>query len=83
MLCWLYVRRSELLRWHLPFFLFWALMAFAAVFLGHHYVIDVSLGTIYAVLAYAAAEELLHRRWPTFVGKRAPVPALAGATTRS
>jgi inositol phosphorylceramide synthase catalytic subunit len=82
LLCWLYVRRSDLARWHTGFLGFWVLMAFAAVFLGHHYVIDVSLGTIYAVVAYAIAEELLHRRWPTLAGGRA-VPALAAVNARN
>ncbi len=64
LLVWLYVRHSPLKRFHWVCFGFWILMSFSAVFLGHHYVIDVLLGSLYALIAYYLAEELLHRRWP-------------------
>lgn len=64
LMVWLYVRKSALARYHWGFFAFWLLMCFSAVYLGHHYVIDVALGMVYALVAYGVAEELLHRRWP-------------------
>jgi inositol phosphorylceramide synthase catalytic subunit len=60
---WLFVRQVAG-RWRWLFAAFAGLVSFAAIFLGHHYLIDVLAGWAYAGAAYFAAEELLHRRWP-------------------
>lgn len=57
--------------WHdVASFLFFLLVCFAAVYLQHHYVIDVLVGILYALAAWAA-DELLERRRPA----RALAPA--------
>jgi hypothetical protein len=76
LLVWLYVRHTPLKRYLAGFVAFWLLMGFSAVFLGHHYVIDVLLGAVYAVLAYHISEELLHRRWPEDETGGAPAGAV-------
>ena len=45
------LRMPELRRVRVPIALFWPLMCFSAVYLQHHYVIDVLLGGTYAVIA--------------------------------
>jgi len=64
-------------RWSVPAALFAALVAFAAVYLQHHYVIDVVAGVTYAVATYA----LLHavRR----AARAFHPPAVAPAPSRS
>ncbi len=37
---------------------FWALVAFSAVYLQHHYVLDCALGTAYAIAAWRAQRAL-------------------------
>jgi membrane-associated phospholipid phosphatase len=49
-------------RWHdVSSFLFFLLVCFSAVYLQHHYVVDVLIGILYALLAWAA-DEILERR---------------------
>ena len=45
-------------RTHLIFFALALLTGFAAVYLGHHYVIDVLLGFFYASIAYYAVDKI-------------------------
>ena len=52
---WFYAR-PVFPRGHWIFLAFWALMGFAAVYLRHHYTIDVLLGAIYAYAAGWAVE---------------------------
>ncbi len=70
LLVYLFVRRSCLARVHWLFLAFWLLMCFAAVYLQHHYVIDVLLGSFYAVITFL----LVERWWP----RREAQPALSG-----
>ncbi|MEK7706026.1 MAG: phosphatase PAP2 family protein [Myxococcota bacterium] len=66
LLAWLYVRLhlhdGPHARWHWTFGAFWLLVCFGAIYLGHHYVIDVVLGSAYALVAYLAAQALARRR---------------------
>lgn len=43
-------------RAHWLLMLFWLQVCFAAVYLGHHYVIDVALGVLYAACTYLGVE---------------------------
>jgi len=62
LLVWLFGReRYPRLNWALASF--WLLVCFSAVYLGHHYVVDVLVGCAYAFLAYALMTYL-------FFGKR-------------
>lgn len=61
LLVWFYARRSPLARWHWAFLAFFLLMCFSAVFLYHHYLIDVILGAAYALGAYGLMEGVLYR----------------------
>jgi membrane-associated phospholipid phosphatase len=50
------------LRWLAPAgFAFYALMCFSAVYLQHHYIVDILLGTAYAVVAIVVIEGLSRR----------------------
>jgi membrane-associated phospholipid phosphatase len=53
------------LRWlRVPAIAFYLLMCLSAVYLQHHYVMDVVLGTVYAILALLFFKRLLrHQRW--------------------
>lgn len=66
LLAWLYARRhlapGPYARWHWVFGAFWVLVCFAAVYLRHHYVIDVLAGWLYALVAYAIIEGIAARR---------------------
>jgi membrane-associated phospholipid phosphatase len=45
----------QLKKWRLPAFGFYILMCFSAVYLQHHYVVDIVLGTLYAIIVSAGA----------------------------
>ena len=50
------------LRWRIPCALFTALVAFSAVYLAHHYILDVLAGVAVAVLCWWGAERLFGER---------------------
>lgn len=58
---WVCMMRPELKWFRLPAFGFYLLMCFSAVYLQHHYVVDILLGSSYAVLVALAATYLLKR----------------------
>jgi hypothetical protein len=47
------------MRWMIPQYVFAALMLFATVYLGHHYVLDALLGVAYAAVAFAVVRRLV------------------------
>ena len=57
MIAWLHTRKS-FPRTHWLFLAFAVLTGFAAVYLLHHYVVDVLLGVIYAMFAYKIVDSL-------------------------
>lgn len=59
-------------RWALPTGAFALLVAFSAVYLQHHYVWDVLMGALYAIVAWAAVQAL---------SRRVRLPGLAPETT--
>lgn len=52
------------LRWRIPCALFTALMAFSAVYLAHHYILDVLAGIVVAVACWWGSERLFGERKP-------------------
>ena len=57
--------RTRELRWaRAPASLFWLLICFAAVYLQHHYVIDLLLGTVYAAVIAVLVAAWERRRAP-------------------
>lgn len=56
LIVWLYLR--DRVRWPASVLLlgYWILVCFSAVYLQHHYIIDVALGVSYALATYAAME---------------------------
>lgn len=63
LLVWLSVRQLNVRHWHWLFCAFWLLVSFAAVFLGHHYVVDVVLGWVYAGAVYWLVDAWFRRCW--------------------
>lgn len=57
MVAWLSLR-THFARLQIGLFLFWALMSFSAVYLGHHYVIDVLMGSMLAWLSCACIRKV-------------------------
>ncbi|MEZ0311419.1 MAG: phosphatase PAP2 family protein [Myxococcota bacterium] len=58
LLVWLYARKAVRPIYHWPLFAYWLLVCFSAVYLRHHYVIDVALGSLYAGFAYWLIERI-------------------------
>ena len=52
------------LRWFLPALAFALLVAFSAIYLNHHYVLDVIAGAVFALVAYAMTS-VLQLQWVT------------------
>ena len=61
LLVWLYSRHIGVGRFQYVFMTFWLLVAFSAVYLNHHYVIDVILGCVYAFLMYLLTEKIYQK----------------------
>lgn len=62
LLIWLFARQIIRPIFHIPLFAYWLLVCFAAIYLRHHYVIDVVLGSLYAAAAYLVIEAIA-RKW--------------------
>lgn len=62
LLVWLYARKHLKPAVHWVIFAYWLLVCFSAVYLRHHYVIDIALGCSYALLAYFVVEHF-NRKW--------------------
>lgn len=62
LLIWLYARRVFSPLVHVPLFAYWLLVCFSAVYLRHHYVIDVALGSLYAGFMFWLIERIA-RAW--------------------
>lgn len=62
LLVWLYARKQLEPIFHWPIFAYWLLVCFSAVYLRHHYVIDIALGSFYAWMACAITEHFA-RKW--------------------
>jgi inositol phosphorylceramide synthase catalytic subunit len=73
MILFLYALELRRARWSVGLALFQLLMCFSAIYLQHHYVSDVLVGMIYALLGYAI-ERLLSGRDPI---SAAPAPSAA------
>ncbi len=58
LLIWLYARKVFSPLVHAPLFAYWLLVCFSAIYLRHHYVIDVALGSIYAGFAFWLIERI-------------------------
>lgn len=86
LLVWLHARRVlPRLGWLL--LSFWLLVCFSAVYLGHHYVIDVLLGAVYSALIYSVMEVVALSHGPTRAPELQPitdpsVPAQGPSTGR-
>lgn len=77
LLVFLYVRELRRPIWAALAFAFFALVCFSAVYLQHHYVLDLLVGAAYAASAYLA-ERLLTRRCPS---RRSPSMNAVGGST--
>ncbi|MBC7792781.1 MAG: inositol phosphorylceramide synthase [Clostridia bacterium] len=62
LLVWLYARKHVRPVYAWTIFAYWLLVAFSAVYLRHHYVIDIVLGCSYALLVYLVVEHY-NRKW--------------------
>jgi hypothetical protein len=75
LLIWLYARKKLSPVVHVPLFAYWLLVCFSAVYLRHHYVIDVALGSLYAGFAFWLIERIA-RAWgyvtPSSAGSPSP-----------
>ena len=60
----------QIKKYLLPTVMFYLLMCFSAVYLNHHYIIDIILGTIYSVVAIAVVKKLVPQN--AFPASRAP-----------
>jgi inositol phosphorylceramide synthase catalytic subunit len=61
LLLWLYVRKRVVFAAGAVMLCYWLLVCFAAVYLGHHYFIDVLLGSTYGALTYVVVERVTAR----------------------